>query len=271
MKLSIVIIARNAEEKIGDCLKSLLWADEILVVDNASTDKTSEIAKKYGVKVIRAPEKLVFNYAELRNLGLKEAKGEWILYVDADERVSSGLKKEITSLVTSHQSPATSFAIPRRNFIFGKEFRHGGQWPDYQKRLFRKSNLGGWKGELHEEPVLVESASWRIGHLKNPFVHIKENDLSQMVEKTNNWSEIEAREMYKAGHPQMNIPRFFSAGFREFWLRFVRQLAFLDGTEGVIYGMYQVYSRLISYAKLWEIQMKHDTNMRIRANDANGY
>lgn len=262
IKISAVIIARNEEEKIGECLKFLSWADEIIVINNASTDKTSEVAKKYKARVVNASDKLTLNYAGLRNLGLKEANGEWILYVDADERATESLRDEINQLISKSVNRHNAYAIPRRNFIFGKEFRHGEQWPNYAKRLFLKSAFKKWTGELHEEPnylyqgKVTHGHNETIGYLENPLIHLKATDLSEMVAKTNEWSEIEARLMFEAGHPPMNVFRFFSAAFREFWKRFVLQAAFLDGTEGVIYGIYQIYSRLISYAKLWELQIK---------------
>lgn len=248
--ISAVIIAKNEDQAIEDCLKSLRWVDEIVVIDGGSTDRTVELSKKYKARVIHYESK---GFAERRNKGLEESSGDWILYIDADERITLELKKEILSTI-DHQLLAvkcTAYAIPRRNFIFGKEFKHGGQWPDYVKRLFEKFNFKGWTGELHEEP----NFDGKIGHLKNPMIHIKEKTLSEMVEKTNKWSEVEARLMFEVNHPPMNIARFFTAGFREFWLRMVRQLAFLDGGEGVIYALYQVYSRLISYTKLWEMQI----------------
>jgi hypothetical protein len=131
--------------------------------------------------------------------------------------------------------------------------KHGGWWPDYVKRLYLKKFLKGWRGDLHEEPEI----KGELGHLKNPLVHIKHNKLEEMVEKTNKWSAVEARLMYEANHPQMNVARFCSAMFREFWLRAVRHKAFLDGGEGVIYAVYQVFSRFISYAKLWEMQINN--------------
>lgn len=249
MRVSVVTLTKNVEEKIEDCLKSVKWVDEIVVVDSGSTDRTLEIARKYGAKIVEVKGG---NYSEWRDLGAKKALGEWILYVDADERVSPELRQEIVKWLNCYIAGNSAYAIPRRNFIFGKEFKHGGQWPDYQIRFFRKLDLRGWNGELHEQPDYEGD----LGYLKNPLIHIKEDNLSDMVGKTNEWSEIEAMEMLKAGHPKMNVLRFFSAGFREFWLRMVKQLAFLDRTEGVIYGIYQVYSRLISYAKLWELQIK---------------
>lgn len=244
--ISVVIIAKNEDEVIEDCLESLYWTDEILVIDGGSTDRTIELSKKYKAGVVDYESK---SFAERRNKGLEKSIGDWILYVDADERVTPELKKEIKKVFVN--SDFNAYAVPRRNIILGREFKHCGQWPDYQIRLFRKKFLKGWTGDLHERPEF----DGKLGYLKNPIIHIKESDISEMVDKTNRWSDIEARLMYEAHHPKMNILRFFSAGFREFWLRMVRQAAFLDGSEGIIYALYQVYSRLISYAKLWELQI----------------
>lgn len=231
MKISaIVLTGGKFDQKLYEkCLLSLSWVDEIVKVDVDAVKK---------------------GFAFARNEGAKQAKGEWLFYVDTDEEVSANLKNLILKVIGSDEFSA--YAIPRKNFIFGKEFKHGGQWPDYVLRLIKKDKLKGWYGELHEQPKI----EGEICHLKEPLIHRKHKNLSEMVEKTNEWSEIEARLMFEAHHPIMNIFRFFSAGLREFWKRMIVQLAFLDGTEGVIYALYQVYSRLISYSKLWEMQIK---------------
>jgi len=254
IRLSAIIIARNEEEKISDCLKSLAWADEVIVVDNSSVDSTYSIAKKEGVRVVKASEKYVLRYSKLRNLGLEKARGKWVLYVDADERVSPELRKEIQPILSGKcllDSGVVAFALPRRNFIFGFEFKHVGLWPDYVIRLFLKEKLLRWEKDLHEEPVF----EGKVGHLESPLIHIKHKNLTEMIDKTNGWSDIEAKLMFDAGHPPMNVPRFLTAMFREFWLRMIRQTAFMDGVVGVIYALYQVFSKFISYAKLWEIQV----------------
>lgn len=226
---AVVLIGEiNDKTTFEKCLKSLSWCEEIIKIDT---------------------RKISGSFADWRNEGLKRAKGEWVFYIDTDEVINEGLKKEL--LFTVHSSQFTAFAIPRRNFIFGKEFRHGGQYPDYQIRLFRKSYLIKWQGNLHETPVY----NGELEYLKNPILHYKNISISQMLEKTNKWSEIEADLLFKSKHPKMNFIRFLSVAFREFWLRFVKQLSFLDGVEGVIYGVYQIYSRLISYSKLWEKQL----------------
>lgn len=229
MKISAIVVkaAKVNEMLYKKTLASVSWCDETIIIP--------------GVRG---------NFADWRNEGAKRAKGDWLLYVDTDEEVSPTLKNLILKVIDSDEFSA--YAIPRKNFIFGKEFKHGGQWPDYVLRLIKKDKLKGWFGELHEQPKI----EGEICHLKEPLIHRKHKNLSEMVEKTNEWSEIEARLMFEAHHPKMNTFRFFSAAFREFWKRMIVQLAFMDGTKGVIYALYQVYSRLISYSKLWEMQLK---------------
>lgn len=259
IKLSVVIIARDEEKMIGECLKSIRRLEtkgqrlEVIVVDHGSTDKTAVIAKEAGARVIELKREKRPNFAGARNTGLKGANGEWVLYLDADERITPALGWEIILLLDKPPIGCGAYAISRENVIFGKVMRHGGWWPDYVKRLYKRSELIKWEGELHEEPVIKRKL---IKHLENPMRHIKHESLDEMVEKTNEWSEIEAELMYKAGHPRMNVARFVSVMAREFWRRMVKGTAFLDGGEGIIMALYQVYSRFISYAKLWERQME---------------
>ncbi len=240
MKISAIVLAGGNYDKtlLEKCLDSLSWAEEIVRVETGS---------------------IPGSFSEWRNYGAKKAKGDWLFYVDSDEMVTSELKKEILSLITNHRSLMTAFAIPRTNILLGKQMRHGGWWPDYVLRLIKKDSLIGWEGKLHEQPKiksLPAGGQGDVGKLKNPIIHNSHRSLSEMVEKTNEWSEIEAELLFKSGHPKMNIARFVSAGLREFWYRGIVKLGFLDGTIGVIEVFYQTYSRLITYAKLWELQTK---------------
>ncbi len=141
----------------------------------------------------------------------------------------------------------------RSNIFLGREMRHGGWWPDYVLRLIKKDKLITWEGELHEQPKI----NAEIGKLKNPLVHTSHRSLEEMVEKTNQWSEIEAKLLFESGHPKMAWWRFISVGFREFWNRGIVKMGFLDGVQGIIEVIYQSFSRMITYAKLWEMQTKN--------------
>lgn len=234
---AIVLIGGKIDKDLlKKCLDSVSWCDEIIKIET---------------------DNLKGSFAQWRNEGAKKAKGDWILYVDTDEEVSEDLRVEIKKEIEG--STNSVYAISRKNIIFGKEFKHGGEFPDYQKRLFLKSKFKNWTGDLHEDP----NFDGNLGYLKNSLIHHKDLTLSDMVEKTNKWSEIEAKLMFEAKHPQMNFFRFCSAGLREFWKRMIVQMAFLDGTEGVIYTLYQVFSRLISYSKLWELQLQSKTNNKL--------
>lgn len=256
IKISAIVIARNEEKHLAKCLETLGWVDEIVVIDNDSTDKTAHIARKSKAQVFKF--KAIAengNFSKIREFGKSKAQGKWLLFVDADERVSSELKKEILDVVGSDFSHYSGYAIPRQNILLGHTMRFGGWWPDYVLRLIKKDKLQGYQGQVHEQPII----EGRVGKLKNPFKHLTHESLTEMVEKTNHWSEIEARLMFEAKHPKMNVFRFGTAVLREFWYRAILKLGFLDGIIGIIEIIYQMFSRFVSYAKLWELQIKNES------------
>ncbi len=225
---TIVLIGGKYDEiLLKRCLDLVKWADEIIKVE---TDELSG------------------SFSEWRNYGAQKATGDWLFYVDSDEEVSKELREEIE--IELEKERFCAYAIPRKNILLGKEMKHGGWKPDYVLRLIKKEALIKWEGDLHEQPKIKGG----VGKLKQALVHTSHRTLTEMVEKTNKWSEIEAELLFKSGHPKMNLFRFCSVGFREFWYRGIRKLGFLDGTIGVIEVFYQTYSRLITYAKLWEKQ-----------------
>lgn len=250
MKLSVLILTKNEEENIADCLKSVRQlAEEIIVVDAQSVDRTVKIAQKDGAKVFIHH---FVDFAEARNFGLSKASGEWVLYVDADERVTEELKDEIQKQITFKNQPFSAFDIPRKNIrLGGQEMRFGGWWPDYVTRLFRKKDLQGWYGEVHESPIV----NGETGKLTNPLLHFG-RDLKDIVQKTIEWSGIEARLLFEAKHPSVTWWRLGKVWLEEFWRRFILLQGFRDGTAGLIEAIYQSFSRFITYARLWEIQQR---------------
>ncbi len=247
MKLSVIVLAKDEEKVIGDCLESVKWADEIVLVDTGITDKILKIAKKYQARIVEAKSKSLA-FARWRNLGKEKAKGDWILYLDADERATPQLREEIQRVIAKNKFAA--YKIPRRNFFLGREMKHGGAWPDYVQRLFRKSKLKGWQDQLHEWPIFEGKA----GKLENPIIHLTHRDLTSMLNKTIKWTKIEARLLYQAKHPPVVWWRFLRMMATKFFERIVKQGGWRDGTEGWINAIFETFNTFIIYARLWEMQ-----------------
>lgn len=252
MKISAIIQTKNEENMIEEALTSLDWIDEIVLIDDGSTDKTVQLAKKFKNVKFLAPSDNKVAYSEYsvnKNLAALKTETDWLFFMDADERVTDKLRDEILT-ITSSENAKNAYAIPRQNNFLGKNMRWGGWWPDYVIRLIRKQSFEGFVGELHEQPRF----KGELGYLKNPLTHITHRTLEEMVAKTNKWSNAEAKLLFDAGHPPMAWWRFISIAAREFWYRAILKLGFLDGMVGVIEIIYQMYSRMITYAKLWEMQ-----------------
>ncbi|MDP2649861.1 MAG: glycosyltransferase family 2 protein [bacterium] len=242
-KISAIVLTRNAENLIADCLDSLSFCDEIVVVDSLSSDRTKDIAEKMGAKVF---EHVFEDFSQARNFGLKKASGEWVIYVDSDERVSEELASEIKSKMLENFS---AFKVKRKNFYFGNH-----EWPyiEHLERVFRKDKLEGWHGRLHESPKVKGS----IGTLEGYLLHYTHRDLASMVNKTIEWSRIEAEMRFKSGHPKMTWWRFPRVMLTAFFDSYIRQGGWKAGAVGLIESMYQSYSIFITYARLWEMQQE---------------
>ncbi len=251
--VSSVVIARNEGTRIGECLRALSWCNEMVVIDNGSTDETVTLAKKHGARVVSAKE---MNFSELRNRGKEETHGEWILYVDADEIVTPALRDEIQGLVRlfDRVTFAQSYFIKRKNIYLG----HLWPYQDKMKRLFWRNALTRWNGELHETATVTGS----VGTLQNPLIHTTHRTLEEMVAKTNEWSKIEAKLRLDAQHPTVVPWRLLRVMATAFFDPFIRQGGWRAGTIGWIESIYQAFSIFITYAKLWELQNKDTKTVR---------
>ena len=248
MKISAIVITKNEEKTIKDCLLCLDWVDEIVVIDSNSTDKTREIAQKVGAKTYICAKK---SFDERRNLGKKKAQSEWLLYVDADERISDKLKKEILAKIKNPES-YSAFEIPRLNIFFGRPMKHGGWYPDYQTRLFKKSNLKHWFGKIHES----SKVEGKIGKLNNHFIHLSHSSIKESFEKSAVWTQMEADLFLKANHPPVTIYHLIKVPLAEFFSRVFIKKGFLDGTVGWLEGAIQAFNKFLVYGQIWEKQQK---------------
>lgn len=243
--LSAVIITKNEENRVKVCLESVKWADEIIVVDNGSEDNTIRIARNYTDKIFKIESQ---NFAEVRNFAAEKSSGDWMLFVDADERVTGSLRQEIEVMLSL--SDFSAYAISRKNFIFGKEVKYGPFWPDLVIRLLKKSDFEGWIGNIHEQPKF----KGKLGYSKNSFIHLTHRGLDQIVRKSLEWSRIDAQLRLEAKHPPMSGWRFSRIFVSEIFNQGILRRGFFNGTIGVMDALLQAFSMYMSYVRLWEMQ-----------------
>lgn len=242
--ISVIIITLNEAQNIRACLDSVAWADEIIVVDSGSTDATLEICKEFNVKVLVNREWQGYGYQ--KNLALQQASGDWVLSLDADERVSAELHKAIVEAVKT--TDADAYALPRQAYFLGTAMRHGGWWPDYVVRLFRRE-VGQFSNVLVHESVQVRG---KVNKLSEPLIHYSYVSLEQLLDKINSYSTAGARQAQdkKRGGLGKALGRGAWAFFRAYCLR----AGFLDGQAGLIAAISKAEATYYRYLKLGYLQ-----------------
>ena len=243
--LSVVISAYNEGKNIKDCLSSVKWADEIILVDNTSTDKTVEIAKEFTNKIYIRPNNLMLNIN--KNYGFSKATSEWVLSLDADERVTDELEEEI---IKATRYKIDGFWIPRKNIIFGKWIKHGIWWPDYQLRLFKKE-AGKFRCKHVHEYLKVEGKTTK---LKSPLIHYNYQTVSQYLYKLDKiYTENEAENIIES-YKQLVWQDALRMPVRDFLKTFFAQEGYKDGIHGLVLSLLQSFYALVVFAKVWEKQ-----------------
>jgi glycosyltransferase involved in cell wall biosynthesis len=245
-KLSATVITRNEEAQIGDCLESVRWADEIVIVDTGSADRTLEICHKYTPHVYSRPWE---GYAPAKNAALALATGDWILSLDADERASGGLHAEITTLQQQPMATlADGYAVPRRNYLWGRWLRYGGLYPDYQIRLFKRGK-GSFKARRVHESVAIDG---RIERLQHPIEHYSYQGISDVIQRIDCYTELAALDLRDQGRP-FRLTALVMRPLGRFLRNYVLKQGFRDGIPGLIMAVSYAYSVFAREAKFWEL------------------
>lgn len=242
MKLSVIIITKNAEQTIRRCIESVAWAWEIVVVDSGSTDRTVEICRELGAMLHQTSDWPGFGPQKNRALDL--ACGDWVLSLDADEWAPSMLRAEIERILAAPGDKA-AFAIPRRSSFCGRFMRHSGWWPDYVVRLFQRDAARFSDDNTHER-LIVKGAT---GKLKQPLMHQAIDDLDQMLSKMNTYSTNTARMLHARGRHASIFTALLHGGWAFVRTYFLR-LGFLDGREGFILAVANAEGSYYRYLKL---------------------
>lgn len=240
----MIIITYNEQENIEACLETVKWADEIIVVDSFSTDKTVEICKEYTDKVIQHKW---LGYGPQKQMALKIATQNWVLNIDADERVSKELKEEILSKINNDQLDADGYYIPFKFYWLGKYLRFGRFGIEKHIRFFRNGKVSYSKHIVHEK-AKVEG---EIGQFKNYILHFSYKNIDDYFKKFNLYTTLSAIEKFKEGK-KSHLYQFFFLPI-DFLIRYFFKLGFLDGREGFLYALFSSFYRFVKYAKLWEL------------------
>lgn len=254
MTISVAIATFNEEKNIADCLESVKWADEIIVVDEKSSDKTVQIAKKFTKKIFSVGHGSNHSlghdtmFHKTKQLALDKCSGNWILSIDADERVSPELRDEVIKTINS-KPQFSNYQIPRKNMIFGKWLEHTGWYPDYQIRLFRKGSALWPCKSVHE---LIE-VNGETGSLKSDLSHIQYKSVEQFIDRLNRYTTNDANFLIDKGEKVIWSDAIkFPAD--EFLRRFFFWEGYKDGLHGLVLSLLQAASRLVVFAKMWERQ-----------------
>jgi glycosyltransferase involved in cell wall biosynthesis len=242
--LSIVMITLNEETNLRRTLDSVRWADEIIVVDSGSSDRTGEIARSYGAKVFIEEWN---GFAKQKNSALQKASSDWVLSLDADEEVESALADEIQKVLLANPGTA-GFWVPRKNYFLGRWMRHGGFYPDRKLRLFRRG-AGSFEERLVHEDVRLEGAT---ANLKGHLLHHAYPSLESYIDHMNRYSSLGAQ-MVKGDAHRARIS-FLDVLVRPqltFFYNYLLRLGFLDGREGLLLHLNHCVYVHWKYAKAW--------------------
>lgn len=273
MKLSVTLATFNEEANLAHCLTSVKdLADEIIIVDGSSTDKTREIAKQFGAKVKKTTNPPVFHINKQKANDL--AKGDWVLQLDGDESVTPQLKREIKLLLEGKyfgtdswvsplkkllfrrakllSEPAVAYYLPRKNYFLGRYLKNAGQYPDPVIRLFQRGRAHLPAKDVHEQMIVNGIVGWFTGELD----HYATPDFPRYLIRENRYSTLAATDLKKAGvkiSVGNSINYLFLKPLFTFISLYIRYRGFFDGFPGFVFSLYSGFHHAFSYMKLWEL------------------
>jgi glycosyltransferase involved in cell wall biosynthesis len=244
-RLSVAIVALNEEERIRACLESVAWADDIVVVDSGSSDKTVAIAREFTDRVLFHPWS---GYGPQKNYAVDRCESDWVLSLDADERVSDGLREEIRSVLRD-DPPLAGFLLPRENYFQGRLIRHGGWYPDYQLRLFRRGRGRFTDVPLHES-IRLDGPRAR---LRQPLRHESYRGVTDFVTRAQRYAELAARTLAAEGRGGSAVDLLLRPLAR-FTVMYVVRLGFLDGWRGLVLAALYAQYVFVRAARVRELR-----------------
>jgi glycosyltransferase involved in cell wall biosynthesis len=242
--LSVIIITKNEFDQIRECLESVQWADEIVVLDSGSTDGTVNICREFTEKVFETDWP---GFGQQKNRALEKTTGDWVISIDADERVSPELRQEIEQAMSSQQYQG--YKIPRSSYYCGRRIHHSGWCPDYIVRLFRRDSSRFTDSLVHEH-VEVQGP---VGRLRAPLIHYSFGNFEEVLDKVNRYSTYNAEMLMKAGKSS-SVLKATSRGLWAFIKTYIFRAGFLDGRHGFMLAVSNAEGTYYKYVKLILLQ-----------------
>jgi glycosyltransferase involved in cell wall biosynthesis len=251
MKITATVITRNEEHNIASALESLSWADEIIVVDSESSDRTVEIARGFTGRVfVRSWP----GYSAQKNFAAEQASHDWIFSLDADERVSNALAEELRQLKDGVPTETAGFEMPRLTFYLGRWIRHSGWRPDYKRRLYDRKRAR-WRGDYVHETLEVDG---KVERLRGDIMHYTVRDASEHHMRMDRYTTLAAEQADSQGR-RPSIPWMLVSPALVFIRSYIFKLGFLDGVPGLAIARFAAHYEFLKNLKLWEKRMKRET------------
>jgi glycosyltransferase involved in cell wall biosynthesis len=254
MTLSVAIVAMDEEANIGRTLASVRWADEIVLVDSGSKDRTCEIARERGARVIVEPWR---GYVAQKQYAIDLCTKDWVLLLDADEEVSAGLAEEIRVAI-SGSNAANGYWLPRKNFFLGRWIRHGGFYPDPKLRLFRRGQGFVAGHDPHDRCELMPGVPQNTARFRNALLHYTYPNLTLYIAHMNRYSSLGAQLAVAKGQGRFSVANIALRPLATFVYNYFFRLGFLDSREGLLLHLYHAAYVSWKYAKAWEISRKSE-------------
>lgn len=249
MKISVTIITLNEKENLSRCLQSVEGlADEIIVVDSGSKDQTCEIASALGAQVVKRDWT---NYSDQKNFAAYSANNDWILSLDADECLSPDLRQELLAIKEVPSSSVVAYEFPRRACYLGRWISHGGWYPDYKVRLYKR-NQGCWVGDFVHESLSYDGV---VKRLNGNLLHYTCSSISEHAHGVDVYTTLAAQDLKQRGS-KSSIMQIVLGPIISFWSTYIIKCGFLDGFHGFLIAVFSAYYTFLKYSKLWDICRK---------------
>ena len=246
VNISVIVPTKNEEKNITDCLSSVSWADEVIVVDARSTDRTVEIAGRFTKNIFVRDWT---GYAEVKQFALQKATHDWVFWLDADERVTPALAEELIAIVQSPRSSYRAYEVARRAYFLGMWIRHSGWYPGYVIRLFQRRMATFTSASVHEK-VIVQGP---VGRLTSDLLHYTDDTIFHYLTKMNRYTSLAAEDSARGNRP-FRLSALLVRPPYQFFRMYILRLGFLDGMHGLILALLSAGHVFTKYAKLWDAE-----------------